>query len=350
MNGFESTEESDQLAEVDGVCKAADTPEGLVRAVAGGLFSFHPPVWKACKAGLAKHADPKVAAFFKGEKRKYAEIEDAKKVQKVLTDLAGLGMDAVQVAEEAVRFPALRDESVTPGLLGAALAVGAAPERLFAHMANVYTVHLPKLKSLPPGLSRLRALGELFVLSESFKSAANVEELAQIPQPFFLQLSIRNVQLKLFDACKTNVSGLGFVDSASALDDLSLLRGWTRLQRLQVKATGVTDLSPLAELPLTEIDLSNTAVADLSPLASTPLTKLNFNFAQQPVDLTPLVAPGSRSRETLTHLAIWGSHLVSLEPLAQCPNLVEVRFDPKFGSFPGMEALATARPDVKIGL
>lgn len=347
MDRFESMEESDQLAEIGAVCEGATTAEGLVRAIAGGMFSYHPAVWKACKAGLVKHAEAGVGAFIKGERRKYAEIEDPKKLQRVLTDLAGVGVDPVAVAEEAVRFQAARDESVSPALLGAALAVGASSERIFGHMAGVYTVHLPKLKALPAGMSALRGMGELSILSESFKSAANVGELARIPQPFFLQLSIRKVQLKLFEACKDNVSGLGFVDSASALEDLSPLRGWSKLARLKINGTDVTDLSPLAGLPLTHIDLSNTGVADLSPLASTPLTSLTFQFARQPVDLSPLVADGSRSRETLTHVALWGSRVVSLKVLEQCPNLAEVRLDPQ-GKWSGAEALAAARPDVRI--
>lgn len=351
MTQFDSAEETEQLAALPEVLKTIGTPEGLVRAIAGGMCSEHPAVVKACKAGLAKHPDEKLAAFFRAEKRKYYEIQDAKKLAKVVSELTALGVDAARLTAEMVRVSAARGAAMGLGVpdafLAAALAIEGSAPAVFAAMADVPVVLLPKLKSLPPGLSALRGLRKLHVLADSFKSAAHVDELAKIPQPFFLQLSIRDVKLELFDACKTNVSGLGFADSASALVDLSPLRGWTKLANLELKGTGVTDLSPLAALPLTSIDLSGTAVSDLSPLASTPLSSLTFQFAKSPLDLSPLCAAASRAHATLTHVSLWGSPVVSLEPLAACPKLVEVRLDPN-GTWPGADALAAARPDVKI--
>src|SRR5437868_3530111 len=73
------------------------------------------------------------------------------------------------------------------------------------------------------------------------------------------------------------------------LDDLSLLKGATKLESLRVSATKVSDLSPLAGLHnLDRLDLGRTPVRDLSPLAGlVNLTDLQIDDTEIS-DLSPL--------------------------------------------------------------
>ncbi|MDF3125772.1 choice-of-anchor U domain-containing protein [Rheinheimera sp. 1928-s] len=64
--------------------------------------------------------------------------------------------------------------------------------------------------------------------------------------------------------------------SANSVDilDLAGLEFATSLHTLQLNSTLVSDLTPLADLPLTELRLNFTQVADLTPLAGSPLQDL----------------------------------------------------------------------------
>ena len=64
--------------------------------------------------------------------------------------------------------------------------------------------------------------------------------------------------------------------TATALWDLSPVRGLPLLKKLQFGSTGVCDLSPLAGMPLTSLYCADgTGLSDLSPLAGMPLTSLD---------------------------------------------------------------------------
>ncbi len=71
--------------------------------------------------------------------------------------------------------------------------------------------------------------------------------------------------------------------------DLSILSGMKELKVLSLtKSRGVTDLSPLAGLPIQVLSLSGTDVKDLTPLKSMPLTELRLDGCAKIADLTPL--------------------------------------------------------------
>src|SRR5262249_3073725 len=76
------------------------------------------------------------------------------------------------------------------------------------------------------------------------------------------------------------------------LTDIAPLRAFKGLRILNCRATvpqkcRLADISPLAGLPLTQIDLTWTKVVDLSPLAGMPLTDLNLGGTLV-ADLAPL--------------------------------------------------------------
>lgn len=68
--------------------------------------------------------------------------------------------------------------------------------------------------------------------------------------------------------------------------DLTPLRG-LKVEALYLEGTGVSDLDPLSGMPLNTLYLNGTKVRDLSPLRGLPLHELNL-FGTQVADLGPL--------------------------------------------------------------
>ena len=99
--------------------------------------------------------------------------------------------------------------------------------------------------------------------------------------------------------------------SNSRVHDLSPLRGM-RLTRLHCYSTQVKDLSPLAGMPLAKLDCNHARVSDLSPLAGLPLTGLVCG-SNELVDLSPLTGM------QLTWLEFKGSQVSDLSPLQGMP-------------------------------
>jgi len=223
------------------------------------------------------------------------------------------------------------------------LALEESPGAAFAELAGVDEVQLPRVKkSLPAGLSHLTALRKLTIHSESLTSAAHIDELARIPQRFFLQLNVKNVKLALFDSIKSNVGGLGFWGAASALSELFALSGWQHLETLKLDGNPVTDLAPLAGLPLKTLSLDQTTVTDLSALAAMKtLTHLSV-WGPRVASLAPLV------NVPLVSLRVAPAHLPDLEPLAGIATLVELNISGAPADAVGLSALVAARPGLRI--
>jgi Leucine-rich repeat (LRR) protein/tRNA A-37 threonylcarbamoyl transferase component Bud32 len=96
------------------------------------------------------------------------------------------------------------------------------------------------------------------------------------------------------------------------LADLTPLRG-LKLKRLEAANNPkLQDLSPLADMPMTFLDLTGTGVVDLSPLKNCPLDLLNCS-ATTVHDLTPL--RGIR----LKYVYLDGTRVADLSPLKDAP-------------------------------
>ncbi len=72
------------------------------------------------------------------------------------------------------------------------------------------------------------------------------------------------------------------------LSDLSVLRLGPPISKLDLSFTSVTDLAPLAKLPLQQLNLKSTPVTDLAPLRGMPLTMLGLSECSKITDLSPL--------------------------------------------------------------
>jgi hypothetical protein len=105
------------------------------------------------------------------------------------------------------------------------------------------------------------------------------------------------------------------------------------------------DLAPLAEMPLTSLDLGATQVADLSTLRGMKLTTLNC-FKTQVSDLAPLAGMPLTSLNLLDC-----PKLHDLAPLTRM-NLSEVRLTPKNFSKEKLEVIRQCKSlkTIVIGL
>ena len=97
----------------------------------------------------------------------------------------------------------------------------------------------------------------------------------------------------------------------TSVSDLSPLKGMP-LSKLKCFGVGVTDLSPLSELPLQNLSIGETRIADLSPLAGMKLTGLDCRST--PVaDLSPLAGNNTLSHLVATHTKVTPEGVAALQ-------------------------------------
>ncbi len=76
--------------------------------------------------------------------------------------------------------------------------------------------------------------------------------------------------------------------SLGQLETLWPIRAWPHLQNVEISATALADLSPLAGLSLTTFALTETEISDFGPLAGMPLKSLKIHGNKKIRDLRPL--------------------------------------------------------------
>ncbi|WP_237754585.1 MULTISPECIES: leucine-rich repeat domain-containing protein [unclassified Leisingera] len=167
----------------------------------------------------------------------------------------------------------------------------------------------------PVDLSPLAQLPNLEKLALVGLGVSGLEPLTRLPE--LRRLSLDSVRTRDFTplAQLTRLEHLS-VWGIRELTDLSFLRGYNRLQSLNIADSGVTDLEPLAGMATLENLLAfNTGISDLAPLAAANLRVVWISGC--PVQsLAPLAASSS-----LEMLRADGSRLQSLEGLQNKPAL-----------------------------
>ncbi len=123
------------------------------------------------------------------------------------------------------------------------------------------------------------------------------------------------------------------------VSDLSPLAGLP-LTNLNVCRTRISDLSPLAGVPMAHLTINNTAVSDLSPLKGVPLAYLDCNGTKvsdlsplKGIVLTTLLCSDTQVSDLsplagmpLTHLHCVGARVSDLAPLSATP-IAEIHCD-----------------------
>jgi hypothetical protein len=104
----------------------------------------------------------------------------------------------------------------------------------------------------------------------------------------------------------------GIVIAGVRLGTLEFLEGCPDLRKVSVRGAGISDLSPLRNLPLTDLDVMDNNITDLAPIAAMPLQYLNI--AGNPVEsLAPV------ENAPLKTLLIGGTKIADLSPLRGVP-------------------------------
>ena len=143
--------------------------------------------------------------------------------------------------------------------------------------------------------------------------------------------------LKGLNALSCRASG----PAKGKLSDLSPLAGMP-LVTLRVSKSQVADLSPLKGMPLKELVCGLSKVSDLSPLKSMRLTILDCFRATSVSDLSPLQGM------PLEHLGIAFTKVSDLTPLKECKNLQSLKLNGSRVTPAGVAALQKALPKCKI--
>ncbi|MGI6316922.1 MAG: hypothetical protein ACOX17_09725 [Christensenellales bacterium] len=175
----------------------------------------------------------------------------------------------------------------------------------------------------------LLALGGCGGRTEEEITAEPVPEETPVPtrdpgeaEPLYLQWYQDNASPSLPDIAAANAYGEDRIKEAAALAidapyirDISFLKDCTSLTCLILYCDALTDLSPLAELPLSLLNLSISGEADLSPLAELPL--VNLEIASDSLrELSPLA--GLRE---LKSLSLQGGSITDISVLSGFPGL-----------------------------
>ncbi|MBS0211489.1 MAG: protein kinase [Planctomycetes bacterium] len=140
------------------------------------------------------------------------------------------------------------------------------------------------------------------------------------------------------------VTGLGF--NAVDVTDISPVRALMGLKFLKcsgnyVDKSKLSDLSPLAGMPLTNLSCDNTQVSDLSPLRGMKLTIL-YCFRTRVSDLSPL------EKMPLTTVSIHETLVSDLSPLESCGSLKSLLVNDTNVTAAQVAALQKALPNCKI--
>jgi Leucine-rich repeat (LRR) protein/tRNA A-37 threonylcarbamoyl transferase component Bud32 len=229
-----------------------------------------------------------------------------------LSPLAGLPVARIDLAGTSVT-------DLAP-LTGAPLAVLDLSDTPVADLAPLAGAPLVDLRAPRSRIVDLAAMpvSRLEILDLSQTAVADLAPLARaraLRKLLLRKTAVRNL---------APLAGLPVAEldlSQSGISDLADLRGCASLSILRLQDNQrLTDLSPLAGLPLTQISMDKTAVADLSPLRAAPLTVISLHDTPV-VDLSPLAGKPIRD------LSLVGSPIEDLVAVAALADLLQLTID-----------------------
>jgi hypothetical protein len=190
------------------------------------------------------------------------------------------------------------------------------------------------------------SLDELRIYEQSL-SAEEIKELAQALPPQAAAPTTKEELDALLKAANPDYTGKAEVKMEGG-----------RIVELNLSRANVTDIRPLAGLPLRTLSLAWNPVKDLSPLRGMPLEELDLWNAKEVADLTPLADAPLRelfAHDTkvadvrpvagcpLQYLWVYNTPVTDLTPLAQMTKLKSVAITPK-NIVKGMDLLRGMKP------
>ncbi len=195
-------------------------------------------------------------------------------------------------------------------------------------LANLSLVDLSPLRGMP--LVELDVSGNPHLKDLRPLSDSPLQEFMAVSTPALLDLSpLRGKKLRRIDLKDTNITDLRplagmplqFANfEGSAVTDLTPLHG-TKLASITLSRTNVRDLGPLAGLPLERLVLKGAPITSLDPVGDAPITYLEIDT---PFDLASLRAHRLRT------LRVLGGMFTHPEDLAKMTDLEVLILPPEF--------------------
>jgi internalin A len=111
----------------------------------------------------------------------------------------------------------------------------------------------------------------------------------------------------------TNLQSVDFGYKGTAIDNLTPLAALGKLTRINISKSNISDISPLAGLPLVHLDLSDNHITDLTPLAGITTLSTLVLYRQSPdyiTDISPL-----DNLTALTLLDLEANKIADVNPL-----------------------------------
>ena len=155
------------------------------------------------------------------------------------------------------------------------------------------------------GLKNSNTVGTASVLANSYKAMGDTakanailpELIKTIAKPFWADHATDPRVARLYDGglkpsdLEKEQDGTWsvYLGRVKNFSDLSVLQLAPPVSKLDLSSTAVTDLKPLAKLPLQQLRLNSTTVTNLAPLRGMPLTMLGLAGCTKITDLSPLV-------------------------------------------------------------
>ena len=328
------------------------------------IMMFHPnkDIRKRAKQHVLGHAEPALVERFQKDRRNYSSLANGKKMLKVAKEMDSLGLQGAVFGRYILRLlmaggqEYLADEALLAPLFW--------PENLpgvWAELAHLKRVYLPNLKgAFWPGMDQLEAC-ELLRCRGKHTRPDHVEDLARLPNLQTLEYWVRSPDLALLAPLQPSLRGLEFRGAVTGALASAELGKFRKLERLSMGNTGITDIAPLAGMPLTWLQMEQTPVTDVGPLRELPgLKRLNLSrvqadfapvaslaglvsldlsftpiedlaflsglasletlsFSGQTLDLAPLAG-----LPALTRLSVSRCTLTGLDALVECPSLQDI--------------------------
>jgi internalin A len=139
----------------------------------------------------------------------------------------------------------------------------------------------------------------------------------------------------------TNLQSIDFGYKGTAIDNLTPLTSLKKLTRINISKSNIKDISPLSELPLVHLDLSDNHITELSPLSGITTLSTLILYHQAPdyitdissldnltgltlldlesnkiADISPL-----KNMKQLKYIHLKDNRLTTIEPLGELSNL-----------------------------
>jgi len=316
------------------------TTDVLTSLVLTMMFSPEAKNRKAAKLHLLGHAPEALVNHFRTDRRQYASLADGGKLRNLAHEMERLGLNGPQFALGLLHCICVQRDNgyLSDEVLIAVLDWPETLEQAFRSLSSLQRVSLPRMKgSFWPHMHELTECRTLRVVGGKHTSTDHMDELVAMPKLETIEYWVSPARLDLLAPLAGKLQGLEARGAPSELTSVEPLANFEQLRMLSIGHTEVTDLSPLAGLPLVNLQVGETKVSDLSVLRELPELQY-LNISRCPVtDLEPIRSLSKLRGLYLSHIPV--QHWSVLGSLPELQNLDLWGQQVDFAAFPVMPKL-----------